>query len=383
MQADFSELWKISMKGALPGRTWHWWWWLFFFENKEKPDYPLQLMILWGNKNAKKTLINGFRWNPKLPIVEKEDECTFESVVASWFYDGKKVREPFILESGPTVTKVAGDRGSISMESGRGIYSYGGRDADFYLKAENPDLSVDLKMTRWTDEMARLILTGRKFVGGKMGYSMLKYRGLNASGSIKFDGSTASVRGRAYFQKVRIFSLTPCWYWGVIQWDNGSYLQYFLPHAGLPMLRQAYSHKTGMDWGYKVVSRTMNFYDAEAQKEYLLKDVSISKRYENDLPVMRVTGRGSAAGAREGSDDASENGDKTSGEVEITAEMAAYGRCCWDISQPFVPPFWLGIFYNEYPARVTNFSFRAPGRTIRMGDMGKSYCNIEHSWGTI
>lgn len=383
MKADFSDIWRIFYKGAIPGRTWHWWWWLFFFENERNPDKPLQLMVLWANKNAKKTLINGFKWNPKLPIVEKQGGYTFESVVASWFYDGKKVREPFILESGPTATKYSHDQGSISMKNEKGEYSYGGKDSDFYLRVENPDVSIDLRMTRWTDEMAKLIPTGKTFIGGKMGYSMLKYRGLNSSGWLRYNGSIVDVRGRAYFQKVRIYSLTPCWYWGLIQWDNGSYLQYFLPHAGLPMLRQAYPHSTSWDWGFKILSRTMNFYDAEKGKEYLLKDVTISKRYENDLPVMKVTGRGSALGAHEGSDYTTGSVNDNKKEVEINVETVAYGRCCWDISQPFVPPFWLGIFYNEYPAKVTNFSFRAPDRTISMGDMGRSYCNIEHSWGTI
>jgi len=364
MQRDFTDLWRIFPEHALPGRTWHWWWWLYFFENPEKPDHPRQLMILWGNRNCKKVCVNDFRWEPKIPIEVKENSSRFESIVAAWYFDGKKMRDPFILESGPTETTWSDNDGSIMMKSDRGKYTYAGKHADFTVLAENPDVSLDLRMTRWTDEMAKLVPTGKNFFGN-MGYTMLKYRGLLASGKIRAGESTIDVKGRCYFQKVRISSVTPCWYWATIQWDNGSYLQYFLPHVGIPMLRQKLSHESAMDWGEKFVSRTLNFYDADHRKEYLMKDVEIEKHYENDLPVFRVIGRDESADA------------------EIEVEMATYARCCWDIAQPFIGPWWLGIFYNEYPARVTDFRFKSGSRKIGMNDMGGSFCNCEHTWGTI
>jgi hypothetical protein len=65
------------------------------------------------------------------------------------------------------------------------------------------------------------------------------------------------------------------------------------------------------------------------------------------------------------------------------AEIATYGRCCWNITQPFIWPFWLGIFYNEYPARMLNFRFRNGSRKLDMNDLGRCFCNCEHSWGTV
>jgi hypothetical protein len=319
-------------------------------------------MILWGNRNCKKVRVNDFRWEPKIPIEVRENSSRFESIVAAWYFDGRKMHDPFILENGSTETRWNGTEGSITMESGSGKYTYAGKHADFAVLAENPGVSLDLRMTRWTDEMAKLVPTGKNFVGN-MGYTMLKYRGLLAAGKIRDGGSSINVRGRCYFQKVRISSVTPCWYWGTVQWDNGSYLQYFLPHVGIPMLRQKLMHDSAMDWGGKMVSRTLNFYDAGERKEYLMKDIQIGKRYENDLPVFRVTGRGDGA--------------------EVGIEMAAYARCCWDIAQPFIGPWWLGIFYNEYPASVTDFRFKSGSRKIGMGDMGNSFCNCEHTWGTI
>jgi len=248
------------------------------------------------------------------------------------------------------------------MESDQGTYSFGGSPADFELDVSSEKVGIELSMQRWKDTMAELVPTGRNFIGN-MGYSMLKYRGLLSSGKIRVGGIETPVKGRSYFQKVRISSMTPCWYWATVQWDNGAYLQYFLPHIGIPMLRRSISHESAMDWGEKMVSKTLNFYDPEEEKEYFMEDIRITKRYENDLPIFSVNA--------------------FSDEAELSIEMATYARCCWDISQPLIGPIWHGIFYNEYPARVTDFRFKSGTRRIGNEDLGKSYCNCEHTWGTV
>jgi hypothetical protein len=196
-----------------------------------------------------------------------------------------------------------------------------------------------------------------------MGYSMLKYRALSSSGKIRVGNVETPVNGRSYFQKVRISSITPCWYWGTVQWDNGGYLQYFLPHVGIPMLRRSISHKSKMDWGEKMLTKTLNFYDPREGKEYITKNIKITKRYENDLPIFNVNA--------------------SSGDCELNIEMATYARCCWNISQPLIGSLWHGIFYNEYPARVINFEFKSGLQTANNIDFGRSYCNCEHTWGTV
>jgi hypothetical protein len=362
MHKAFRDIWKIYPENMLRNRTWHWWWWLHFFENPENPQFPKQLMILWGSRNCKKVRVNDFHWQPRVPMTVKENRAAFESIVASWYYDGRKMHDPFVLDHGKTETEWDDHSGRIRMESDKGAYSYGGNDADFWLDVDNEDVGIRLSMQRWKDTMAELMPTGRDFIGN-MGYSMLKYRALSSSGKIRVGENETLVRGRSYFQKVRISSITPCWYWATVQWDNGAYLQYFLPHVGIPMLRRSRSHVSSMDWGEKMVSRTLNFYDPEEKKEYFMDDVRIAKRYENDLPVFSVNA--------------------FSDEGELSMEMATHARCCWNISQPLIGPLWHGIFYNEYPAKVTSFEFKSGTRKIGNDDFGKSYCNCEHTWGTV
>jgi hypothetical protein len=363
MNKTFEDLWKLYPDNALRGRTWHWWWWLFFFENPDQPDYPRQLMILWGTRNCKNVRTNDFYWKPKIIPEVRDGHARFEAMVASWYYDGEKMHEPFILESGPTESTWDGEHGSILMQNEHGTYSFEGKDADFRLKAENPTLSVDLRMTRWTDEMAKLIPTGNTYLFN-IGYSMLKYRGLKVAGTVPVGSSQVSVEGRAYFQKVRISSITPSWYWAIMQSDKGAYMQYFVPHIGSTLLRQRYSHNSSLGWGEKKVSRTMSFYDPLEKKEHKLKVVYVKTRYENDQPIFNVEARSPTA--------------------KLTAEMATYGgRCCWNIAQPVMRLFWWGVFYNEYPARLLKFRFTEGDRVVDRDDLGRWFCNCEHTWGTV
>ena len=362
MSESFNDIWRIYPKGMLRNRSWQWWWWLHFFENPDNPEFPRQLMILWGTRNCKKVRVNEYYWEPIIPVEVGENRAVFESMVASWYYDGQKMHDPFVIDHGKTETTWDDHSGRIRMEGEEGVYSFGGSPADFKLDVDGEKVGIELSMQRWRDSMAELVPTGRNFIGN-MGYSMLKYRALSSSGNIKLGNVETPVKGRSYFQGVRISSITPCWYWATVQWDNGAYLQYFLPHIGLPMFRRSLSHKSWMDWGEKMVSRTLNFYDPEEGREYFMKDIRITKRYENDLPIFTVNA--------------------FSDEAELTIEMATYSRCCWNISQPLVGPIWHGIFYNEYPARVTDFEFKNGTRRVSNDDLGRSYCNCEHTWGAV
>jgi hypothetical protein len=362
MHQVFSDIWKAYPKNMLANRTWHWWWWIHFFENPEHPEYPRQLMVLWVTRNCGKLRVNdSYDWQPKTLIETSENHSAFDSIVASWYYDGSKMHEPFILDHGQTETSWENDFGQLRMQSKNGVYSFSGTSADFQLTMRREDVGIDLSMQRWKEALAELLPTQKKFVGN-VGYSMLKYRALLSSGKIRIGTSETAVKGRCYFQKVRM-SITPCWYWATVQWDNGAYMQYFMPHVGVPMLRRSTSHESLMDWGEKMISKTLRFYDPEMNKEYSMKITEMTKRYEDDLPIFKVKAR--------------------SNEAELSIEMATYARCCWKLSQPLIGPLWHGIFYNEYPARVTSFEFESGTRTISNDDFGRSYCNCEHTWGII
>ncbi|HMK83580.1 MAG TPA: hypothetical protein VK503_07665 [Candidatus Bathyarchaeia archaeon] len=362
MHQVFSDIWKAYPDNMLANRTWHWWWWIHFFENPDRPEFPRQLMVLWVTRNCKKLRVNdSYDWQPETPMEINGNHASFDSIVASWYYDGTKMHEPFILDHGRTETWWEDHDGRISMESDKGNYSFAGNSGEFQLNMRNETVAVELSSAQWKKALTELLPTGKQFIGN-IGYSMLKYRALLSSGKIRIGETETTLKGRCYFQKVRM-AITPCWYWAIVQWDNGAYLQYFLPHFGTPMLRRSASHDSLMDWGELIVSKSLRFYDPEAGKEYLMKQVRLTKSYENDLPTFHVN-----ASCEEG---------------ELAIRIATYARCCWKLSQPLIGSLWHGIFYNEYPARVTDFQFKGGTRTISNDDLGKSYCNCEHTWGSV
>jgi hypothetical protein len=61
-----------------------------------------------------------------------------------------------------------------------------------------------------------------------------------------------------------------------------SYTQENVASQAFKMLHQPYS------WGEKMISKTLNFYDPEEGKEYFMRDVRITKRYENDQAIFSV-----------------------------------------------------------------------------------------------
>lgn len=162
---------------------------------------------------------------------------------------------------------------------------------------------------------------------------------------------------------MRINSPTSPWYWAFLHSENGYYIDYFVPHFGLPMLRRRYKHKSPLDRGWKKLSRGFHIYDPEEGRDYRIKKFKVKQRYENDLPIFHLYGE--------------EDGKR------LDMEVTAYSRACWKIKQP-----WLGIsstilYYNEYPCHITKLDFRDGDKRITLKDTGKVWGNCEHSWGIV
>jgi hypothetical protein len=65
-----------------------------------------------------------------------------------------------------------------------------------------------------------------------MGYDILRIQGTKAS--IVIDGK--EFEGTGYFQKVSVQAPTLPWFWGMLHFDDGSYLDWFMPHLSFSCL---------------------------------------------------------------------------------------------------------------------------------------------------
>ena len=95
----------------------------------------------------------------------------------------------------------------------------------FWLILETEHGKFDLRMTPWNNAMSSMKVAQAEY--GWHGYGISRLHGALCSGTI--DGS--EVNGSAYFQKVCVQAPSPPWFWGMLHLDDGSYIDWFVPHV--------------------------------------------------------------------------------------------------------------------------------------------------------
>ena len=370
-ETEIHDFWDVDRANELRNRTWWWWWWIFFFDNPENPSQPKQLMTLWGTRNCKKVQIGDHVWNHKdMTVKERPDGLDFEGMAAAWYYDGKKMHEPFYIHDGPSSIDKKGEGkeswGSISLNtkefSSRFSGTIQGYDIEITDKEEGVGMSI--KLEPWNDRITSTVPTGKKYLSN-LAYQMYKIRGMKASGTIHLKDRDDKVSGTAYFQNVRINAPTSPWYWATFHTEDSSYFDYFMPHMGLPALRRSYSHKSILDKGIKMLSKGFHYYDyPEDEHIKIKKKLKMGVEYDkHDMPLFHLKGEDEAR--------------------TIDLKMRAYSRACWKIKQPLLGVASTTLFYNEYPAQLIDFKLKTPERTIRLEDLGRTAGNCEHAWGIV
>ena len=60
-----------------------------------------QLMVLWSTKDNPLVEVNGHPWKPiGRPGFDEDGGIAMDGMVAAWWYDGKELIEPLVLEEG-------------------------------------------------------------------------------------------------------------------------------------------------------------------------------------------------------------------------------------------------------------------------------------------
>ncbi len=355
------EIWDIDRSHEVKRRTWWWYWWIFFFRNPGDPLRTKQLMVLWATRNAKKVWINGKEWRKNGDIVRSEGKASFPGMSAAWYYDGKRMYDPLFQERSDIVSRWDEKMGEVrTVENISSIFEYA--DDAYSLKIRGKGMNIDLKMEYWTSELSRAVRSGKQYLGN-LGYKMYKIRGMKVSGTIAVGKNREYAEGTSYFQKVRINSPTSPWYWGVYHGPNGEYMDYFMPHIGMPIFRRGLKHKSIWDWGEKHLSNNLQYYDPDKKKYHTFEGVKVKREYEDDLPIFVLK--------------------RDNGNEIIKARIRTYSRAYWQIKQP-----WLGILstvlvYNEYPAFVEEFEIKGRWGKITLDDIGNFVGNAEHAWGIV
>jgi hypothetical protein len=363
-------MWDLDMEGIHKGLTWWWWWWLFFFPDPDNPRRTRQLMILWSTKYTDWIKVDYFDWTPEGEIQRRvkgtDVDLDFNGMTAAWWFDGKKMIDPVVLEPNAFRVEKRGADGVVDPQSSKDL-RFSGLPGHYHLDIDMPEdgHAFHLNMTDWTPFMSDHRYRANAY-SKKYSYNILRIYGTRVTGTYLVDGETVDATGStAYFQKVRVNAPAIPWYWTVMHTQRGDYLDYFFPHIGPQIFRKTESPKSRWDVDMYFLNKTLQFWDEEAQKLHKFKKLRIKHTFtDEDLPVFNVHG---------------ENAEGT-----IDLELEAYSRAYWRFEQPNRLGFIRSIlYYNEYPTQVNEFKLRAGGTYTTLEDLGWTRCNTEHTWGKL
>jgi len=351
------QLWSLDTSTRIKGLTWWWWWWLFLIKNKENPERPKQLMILWSTKNCQTVKIDDYDWARKHDIVKGPNGLRFNGMAAAWYFDGNSMEDPVLLEEHDFSSAWNAKGGSLGPTNGR-MPAFSGGDGNYRVQLNAKGTDFLFNMSPWTKFQSEPRHSHKKYAG-RMGYDILKIYGSKLAGSI----GGAPIEGTAYFQKVMVNAPAVPWYWGMFHGQDGSYVDYFMPHIGLPCLRRSYSPHSVWDRLELPLSKKINFFHEPSQKHYeFRRNISIKKSVDHGLPTFFVSAK--------------------QGDAEIRMKLRAYSRACWKFRQP-LGKLETVLYYNEYPTTMEEFILKDGTTIIRKDDLGSVAGNTEHAWGTL
>ena len=301
--------------------------WLFVFKDPKNPKRPKQLMILWSSKNEKEIECNGVKFRMKNPLRGNK----LNGAVASWYYDGEKMHENFMLEQCDLIFT----KNSISSKSSK--------PSRFVMKGNCGEISVGdefkfkVKMNScYKPIMDTITISDRR-----------KYTVVDA---FRFETKCKvcgePMEGSDFFECMFCSTPIPSWYWGLFHFDDGSVLNYFEPYLFSMPIR-----------------KNISFFDCNGTHTF---DNMRIKSDGKKLPSFTLSG--------------SNKND------EISFRVKTYSRATWKFKKKhegikgIIPN---RLTYNEYPAIITKFSLKSKGKTRTLSELGKSVGNAEHTEGFL
>ena len=376
-QGDFSSLWTLQQRPPLNHLTWDWWWWLVMLDDPKNAEPGKQLMVLWSTKDNEMVQVNDVIWNPKgKPGFDEQGGIRLDGMVCAWWFDGSVMHDEIISHvcdmivlpahhpSWPSSSKSNRGGGAVvplldsdcSMGMVEDLSKFW---LNLNLSENSPIQSVQVNLTPWNPAMSTARQANATYAGN-MGYDILRLHGTKVSGVI--DGEP--VNGTAYFQKVCVQAPSVPWYWGMLHFSDGSYLDWFLPHASLTMLSRDARAWKKRDVSHIALSQGGLFHDAQNKRSERFEIVSVKKDMQsNNLPHFDVHLK--------------------NGRTSIHISAQAVERAHWDFHQPTRGGVWSHLTYNEYPLVVEELRIEDEFGIRSKSDYEWLRGNAEHSWGFL
>ena len=167
-----------------------------------------------------------------------------EMCIRDRWYDGERMFEPLVIrecrmalvsdkhplwpadgsgEGAGAIVPILDEDFSLGMRPGnKGFWL--SLTSDEEARSEGAPTSFEAEMTPWWGPPSTLTYRNNVY-GFDMGYDILRLQGTKLK--LKVDGE--EFEGSAYFQKVSVQAPSFPWFWGMLHFDDGSYIDWFRP----------------------------------------------------------------------------------------------------------------------------------------------------------
>ena len=243
---DFSSLWRLDIMPPLNRLSWWWYWVLILIPDETRPGRSKQLMTLWSTKETEAIRVSGHWWEPGSRMHKDESGgFVIPGMVCAWWFDGGEMYEPILMNecrmaviddnhplwplggegkgAGAIIPIMQADNSFGMLPGNEGMWL--GLHTDKSAQSKGAPASFEAKLTPWWGPPSELTYKNNEISLG-MGYDILRLQGMKSS--LVVDGE--EMVGTAYFQKVTVQAPSVPWFWGMLHFSDGSYMDWFLPH---------------------------------------------------------------------------------------------------------------------------------------------------------
>tara|TARA_B100001778_G_C18602432_1_gene637928 strand:+ start:3110 stop:4315 length:1206 start_codon:yes stop_codon:yes gene_type:complete len=390
---DLSKMWKLQERPPLHHLTWDWWWWLLMLDDENGNPSGKQLMVLWSTKDNPKVTVSGTIWEPKgRPGFDEQSGIALDGMVCAWWYDGKRMHEPLIKQKCRIIAmddthEMWPDKSNLSGNGGGAVVPLMDEDLSMGLKSDLSEFwlnltsdeqdipgSVPAKMnfqiTPWNEPMSTARHANATYLKN-MGYDIIRLHGCKVRGNL----DDKEIKGTAYFQKVCVQAPSVPWYWGVLHLDDGSYIDWFVPHLSFTITARDNRPWKKRDLGHLSLSQGGLFHDAKNKRTEKFTNVQIEKcdsglvegkhghHPDAPLPAFKVK--------------------MWNENTTISLQSNAVDRAHWTFEQPTRGGLTSHFTYNEYPLETKFLRIKDESGIRTEKNYSWIRGNAEHSWGIL
>ena len=298
--------------------------WFAIFTSMDKKKNPMQLIVTFGRRNSRKSVID----NVEI-LGDSPGNGTTRMGGFAWCYDGRK---KLVVPTVETMTSVT-DHSIVSAGEGLSI-DISGNVPQFRVRVDSNAIKCDFSLTKPASGYDTEVLNELKM--------RLNYQVYNLY--YDFDGTLngREYSGRCYMQKVLLMTPMVPWYWSRFEFKDGSSFVFFKPYFG------------SRDMNYSLRNKGA-FYSAAEDRLYWVYNIDV--KHDAMFKNWKITS----------------NGDGYS----LTVGAKAYANHGFNFR-------YGGAFnYNEHMVNISKFDFQTEGRKINVRKLGGGAGIVEDATGLL